>query len=71
MQYTIVGDTAKYKDCLIYVLCGDLAHAKQTLKRMLTNPNKDDLRVMEGHSNIRIAEVEDSKAWWNDSFLVN
>lgn len=69
MEYTIVGDTEEFKGCLIY-LCGtSKENAEEVLDRMLTNPNKNDLAVMEGHTNLRIKEVQDSDCWWNEGNL--
>lgn len=71
MQYVIVGDTKKYKDCLVYVIRGNRELAEQVLDRMLNNPDQHDLKSMEGHTNFRIEEVEDRNAWWNDPFLMS
>lgn len=70
-EYTIIGDTEKYGPCLIYVCGSNRAHAENVLKRMLENPDENDRRAMEGHTNIRINEVEEKQAWWNDPFLAN
>ena len=71
MEYIIVGDTKKYKDCLVKVIRGDRQLAEEVLDRMLNRPDKYDLAVMKGHTNFRIEEVDPKKAWWNDPFLAN
>ena len=71
VEYTIIGDTEKYGPCLIYTCGKNRKTAEQVLNRMQTNPNVEDIRVMETHSNIRIDEVEEKDQWWNDPFLAN
>ena len=64
-DYIIVGDTAKYKECLVYI-CGTKDNAKKVLERMLNNPNANDKRIIEGHTNLRIKEVPRESCWWRD-----
>ena len=71
MGYIIVGDTEKYKDCLIYTIAGDRKFAEEVLERMKTNPSDLDKVVMEHHTNVRIAETKPEEEWWNDPFLAN
>ena len=66
MEYIIVGDTKQYKRCLIYTCGTSKEDAEKSLHRMLNNPTKHDLQAMKGHTNIRVAEAEDSGCWWND-----
>lgn len=63
-DYIIIGDTEKYKDCLIYT-CGTFDNAKRVLHRMLENPKDEDKRVMETHYNIRIEAVPKHDCWWH------
>ena len=64
-EYIIVGDTEKYKDCLV-CLCGTQPdRAKEILDRMINNPNENDKAISEGHTNLRIKEVEEKSCWWN------
>lgn len=70
-EYVIVGDTKNYDGCLIMVCRGDRNFAEKVLQRMLNNPTQNDKRCMEGHTNLRIEEVEEKDCWWNDPFLVN
>lgn len=70
MEYIIVGDTAEYKECLVYA-CGKLKErAKEVLSRMLTDPNENDKLVMRGMFNFKIKTVEDENCWWNDPVLM-
>lgn len=71
VEYTIIGDTKKYGPCLIYVCGKNRETAEKTLDRMLNNPDEHDHMAMKGHTNIRINEVEEKQAWWNDPFLAN
>ena len=64
-EYIIVGDTEKYKGCLV-TLCGtSLEHANKVLNRMVNNPSEHDKKISEGHTNLRIEEVEEKDCWWN------
>lgn len=63
-EYIIVGDTDKHKDCLIYI-CGTYENAKRCLNRMLNNPNYNDIKIMDNHTNFRIKEVLSKDCWWN------
>ncbi len=69
-KYIVVGDTKRYKECLIYTCCSKEI-AEEVLNRMKTNPTKDDLRFLETHSNLKVVEVKDESCWWNDPFLAN
>lgn len=62
-DYIVIGDTEKYKDCLVYV-CGTKEHAEKVLERMLNDPTETDLLHMQGHSNFRIEEVPKEDCWW-------
>lgn len=64
MGYIIVGDTEKYKDCLVSVIYGDMDYANEVLNRMLNNPTKNDLILTEGMSNLRVED--DGHGWWKD-----
>lgn len=65
-EYIIVGDTKKYKNCLV-CLCGcSFERAQEVLNRMLNDPTEDDKRIIDGHTNLRIKEVEKKHCWWND-----
>ena len=64
-EYIIVGDTEKYKDCLV-CLCGvSLDRAKEILDRMINNPTESDKVISKGHTNLRIKEVSEKSCWWN------
>ena len=69
MEYTIIGDTKKYGPCLIYVCGKKRETAERVLDRMMNHPDEIDLMSMKGVTNIRINEVEEKQAWWNDPFL--
>lgn len=71
MEYIIVGDTEKYKSCLIYTCGKNIEKAKEVLNRMLTNPTVNDLVVSEGHFNLRIETVDDKDCWWNDPGMLD
>lgn len=63
-DYIIVGDTDRYKDCLVCV-CGlseDVAN--KILHRMLNNPTDDDKRLIKGHKNLRVITTPKEENWW-------
>lgn len=62
-DFIIIGDTDKYKECLIYT-CGNKENAEKILYRMLNNPNENDKKVMKGHYNFKIKEVPEEDCWW-------
>ena len=66
-EYIIVGDTEKYKDCLVCPCGVSLDRAKGILDRMINNPTENDKALSEGHTNLRIKEVPEESCWWNDS----
>ena len=70
-EYIIVGDTAQYKDCLVYTCGTDKSWADKVLERMLTNPTEQDKRELKKHSNLRVEPVSEKEQWWNDPFLAN
>lgn len=57
MEYIIVGDTAEYKECLVYTCGKSKERAKEVLSRMLTNPNENDKLVMRGMFNLSSQEI--------------
>ena len=62
-DFIIVGDTEKYKECLVYV-CFTKENAENILKRMLNNPTESDNVLMKRHTNLRVKEVPDESCWW-------
>lgn len=66
MQYIIKGDTEKHKDCLVCVCGSDLDLANKALDRMINNPTDNELRLKDGHVNLRLELVEDKNCWWNN-----
>lgn len=64
-EYTIVGDTKKYKGCLVCVCKGSEDMAKEVLDRMINNPTEDDKAMSKGHTNLRIKKVPKEDCWWN------
>ena len=65
-EFVIVGDTDKFKDCLVCV-CGTSDNANKILHRMLNNPTENDKKIMDEHRNLRIEEVPEEDCWWRDS----
>lgn len=68
-EYIIVGDTKKYKDCLVYTCGRSRENAERVLAEILANPKAD--ATLSRHTNFRIKEVEEKDQWWNDPFLAN
>ena len=71
VEHIIVGDTKKFKHCLITVIRGDRKKAEERLEQMLNAPTENDKRLMEKHFNLRIEAVEEKDQWWNDPFLAD
>lgn len=67
-EYIIVGDTVKFKNCLISCGFKDKEQAKRVLNRMLNNPMYEDECAMKGMNNIHVLEVESKNCWWNYSY---
>ena len=63
-EYIIVGDTEKFGECLLYI-CGTKENAEKVLDRVINNPTEIDKKLTEGHTNLRIKEVEEKSCWWN------
>ena len=70
-EYIIVGDTERFTDCLVAVCGTDMHRAEEVLHRFLTDPGDNDLKIIEGHFNLRIEKVKAEDCWWNDPFLSN
>ena len=66
-DFIIVGDTEYFKECLVFVAGKTYDEAEKCLKRMLENPTENDKRLMKGHSNFRIQEVEAAECWWRNA----
>lgn len=64
-NYIIIGDTYRYKDCLVCIAGNTLENAKEVLNRMLNNPTENDKILMSGHTNFRIDFSEEKDCWWN------
>ena len=65
MEYIIVGDTEKYTGCLVSVGYTTVEDAEQAINRMLNNPTENDIRIIAGHTNLRVKPVKDEDCWWN------
>lgn len=63
-EYVIVGDTDKYKDCLIY-MCGTYDNANEVLNRMINNPTCVDKAYVETYTNLKVEKVYESDCWWH------
>jgi hypothetical protein len=68
MEYIIVGDTEKYKGCLVCLCGNDLEHAQDVLYRLTHEPTKHELDIIDGHINLRIEEEKQEDCWWNDGY---
>ena len=64
-EYVIVGDTERYKGCLLFTCGSSLEHATHVLERLLYNPSEMDLELMKGHTNIRLEKCERKDCWWH------
>jgi hypothetical protein len=68
-EFVIIGDTAKYKDCLVGLAGTDRACAEEVLDRMVNNPTENDKAISKGHYNLRIKEVASKDCWWHQGWL--
>lgn len=64
-EYIIIGDTVKFKGCLVYVCGTSRPHTEKVLHRMLTDPTERDKEILQTHSNLRVKEVPADDCWWN------
>jgi hypothetical protein len=64
-EYIIVGDTARYKECLVYIGGRTMEQAQ----KMLEQAKQDE--HFKNHTNFQIKTTESKENWWNDPFLVN
>ncbi len=69
-EFVIVGDSKKFKGCLI-TTCGTKQRAEEVLERMLTAPTRNDKLLIGDCTNLRIKGCDPKKSWWNDSVLAN
>ena len=68
-EWIIVADTDEFTGCLAYT-CGTKERAEEVLKRINTNPDREDRRMIEkGHRNFRMEEVPQDDCWWNQGGL--
>lgn len=65
-EYVIVGDTERYKGCLVCVCGENLERAKIALERMLNNPTGSDKAIIKGHKNLRIEKTAEEECWWRN-----
>ena len=64
-EYIIIGDTAEFGACLVYVCGTSRPWAEKTLHKMLTDPTERDKEILQTHSNLRVEEVPAEDCWWN------
>lgn len=69
MGYIIIGDSGKFKDCLVKVLYAQSAEQAQTMfQRFLNDPTE---RCKKDHKNFRLKPTKKEDEWWRDPFLAN
>lgn len=71
MGYIIVGDTERYKECLIKVCSGDKVQAQKSLVKFLSGETEQDRKDLAKHTNIHLMHTDREDEWWADSFLAN
>lgn len=67
MGFIIVGDTEKYKGCLVQAFVGD----SWTRQQVEAHIQKLDKQVVGDCVNLRVEETKEEQEWWNDSVLRN
>lgn len=65
-RYIIVGDTETSKGCLVMTCGASKERAEEVLNKLLSDPEEQDKRMIEGHTNLRVEEVDSSDCWWED-----
>lgn len=63
-EYIIVGDSERYKGCLVCLGGLNKTQTEEILNKMLTEPNDNDKKLMAGMTNFRIEEVVSDDCWW-------
>lgn len=71
MEWTIIGDTEKYKNCLVSIGYPTKEAAEKAIHRMIHTPTENDKRLTAGHTNLRPFAEKDENCWWRDPFLAN
>lgn len=64
-EFIIVGDTEKYKECLIFTCGKKLDRAKEVLQECLDGADPHTKHACEGHTNLHIKRVKTANAWWH------
>lgn len=67
MGFIIVGDTEKYKGCLVQAFVGN----SWTRDKVESQIEKLDKRVVGDCVNLRVEETSPEQEWWNDPVLRN
>lgn len=65
-RYVIVGDTETSNGCLVMTCGASKERADEVLQKLLSDPNEQDKMMIEGHTNLRVEEVDSSDCWWED-----
>lgn len=71
MEYIIVGDTERYKECLVFTCGKNKEHAESVLHKILTNPSKEEAFVIRNMKNLKVIVANGGDCWWNDPVLAN
>ena len=71
MGYIIVGDTEKFKDCLVHICHTSKDEALKLLHRFITAPTEEDKRNIGQCFNLRLESTDGVSCWWDDPFLCN
>ena len=64
MEYIIVGDTKKFKNCLALVCGRDKRIAEEQLEKCKTDPQY--IGIAKEYTNLRVKEVAEGECWWNN-----
>lgn len=72
MEYTIIGYYPELDDwCLVALAGTEKEHALSVLKRMITEPNENDKKLIHNATVLSIDTVSKENCWWNDPFLMS
>lgn len=72
MEYIIIGYYPELDSwCLVCLAGTEEEHALEVLKRMITEPDENDKKLIRNATVLSIDTVSKKDAWWNDPFLMS
>ena len=66
VSYVIVGDTERFKDCLVAACIGSKEDAEKSLEQLLNSEDAEDKKIVSEYTNLRLKETRREDSWWLD-----